>query len=649
MTLTTHFPDCRKKFQNKNSIGKTKRKNGSAGRYITRTKAVSKLQVTLKDFRRLCILKGIYPREPKKKFKGGNTTYYFAKDILFLSHEPLLDKFREQKAFLKKVRRAVGRHEKKAAKRLDARRPVYKLDHLIRERYPTFGDGLQDLDDALSLIFLFASLPSSKYVPAARIARCQQLRREFHAYIARTRTLRKVFISIKGIYFQAEVQGTTLTWVEPHAFAQQPTMEVDYRVMLSFMELYEALLTFVQYKLYHDQGLAYPPTLDDTLDASGASLSAVVLQPAPGQLAAAQATQQPKPRLLDENARPLSKEAQRALQKKLAALREAEPMDDASGSGEAADGATEGEEAARQMAEAAEDEAMLVQALPPDLAALRSLFENCVVFLGRETPVATLELLVLNCGGKVGWEGEASPLAATDSSITHQVMDRPQIPGDPIASREYVQPQWVFDCINARALLPTHPFQIGKRCPPHLSPFQDGAEGYVPAERIRQILADVAEGAEGAAGEDDDMEGGEDEEDDEDEDEDEEGEDEDEEDEEEEDDDAREYKRELRAEMSGKSYGGSVAKQSAAKGRSSGKPDAAALQAEEEKELAIMMMPRKKKRLYDRMQHGIKKKEAAADVLRKKREVIDEKATRAKGQWRSGKPPPKKQKVGAKD
>ena len=47
--------------------------------------------------------------------------------------------------------------------------PAYKLDHLIRERYPTFVDALQELDDVLCLVFLFASLSPSTYVPAARV------------------------------------------------------------------------------------------------------------------------------------------------------------------------------------------------------------------------------------------------------------------------------------------------------------------------------------------------------------------------------------------------------------------------------------------------------------------------------------------------
>ena len=33
--------------------------------------------------------------------------------------------------------------------------------------------------------------------------------------------------------------GVTLTWIVPHSFAQQPTMTVDYRIMLSLLELYE--------------------------------------------------------------------------------------------------------------------------------------------------------------------------------------------------------------------------------------------------------------------------------------------------------------------------------------------------------------------------------------------------------------------------
>lgn len=56
---------------------------------------------------------------------------------------------------------------------------------------------------------------------------------------------------------QAEVAGCAVTWLVPHQLAQVLPADVDYTVLLTFLEFYTTLLQFVMFKLYHNLGLRW--------------------------------------------------------------------------------------------------------------------------------------------------------------------------------------------------------------------------------------------------------------------------------------------------------------------------------------------------------------------------------------------------------
>lgn len=58
---------------------------------------------------------------------------------------------------------------------------------------------------------------------------------------------------------------------------KMPT-DVDFRVMLSFLEFYETLLRFVLFKLYHNIGLVYPPKIDAEKEQRGLFLAAFTME-----------------------------------------------------------------------------------------------------------------------------------------------------------------------------------------------------------------------------------------------------------------------------------------------------------------------------------------------------------------------------------
>lgn len=613
-------------------FGKEQRKGmrGSAANYITRSQALKKLQVTLKDFRRLCILKGVYPREPKKKPSGKDKTYYYLKDIMFMAHEPILEKFREFKTFMKKVKKAIGKRDLEDARRKHENRPTYELDHIVKERYPRFMDALSDLDDALCLVHLFALMPVGKGIKSEVTEQCLRLVREWQNYVVSTRSLTKVFVSIKGIYYQAVVQGQAITWLVPHQFTQTMDKRVDVRVMLTFLEFYQVLLKFVNFQLYTELGICYPPKINLQLDAAGAQLASLQIervQKDETEAEDATTTSEEEAQEASTGVTQQQKDSEKRIKTLSASIKFNGPEDDEEAAQEERDYGTLSEPL--EAAFASNKLAAQIYEEQRKEESEKSLFSGLTFFLSREVPSACLELVLRSHGAQIGWDGAGSPFTEKHERITHHIMDRPH-QGHRYFNREYVQPQWIFDSVNNGILLPIARYVPGADLPPHLSPFvDDAAEGYTPEYRKQlnklksaaHVLREVTgvEDADEFADNDDESE-----------------------------DEEAAYAAGIKAEREGKAEEGSddededddeeeeaekveepakpASKKRSAADAATEKKSKKAKKEEEEaelKELAKSMMSKKSKRLYDRMQYGLGKKSDKIQALEDKRAMLD--------------------------
>ena len=306
--------------------------------------------------------------------------------------------------------------------------------------------------------------------------------------------------------------------------------------MTTFFEFYETLLGFVLFKLYGDLGVRYPMPVavagDATSVASGATLHPTLGGTATSVLSANLSALQTA---LHESARgnsavdavrdavrnkdisvggepqPATK-ATKKEQKKLMrsideALKGVNEEEEASHSESEGEGMDQNEDAGapvsaplREALEAIDDSALSDEhdgtniITNPAAQKRHRLFHKLTFFLSREVPRGYLELVILSYGGRLGWEGQDSPISMNDGTITHHIVDRPKLlPSYSTLpkSREYIQPQWILDCTNFNFCLPVEKYSVGSELPPHLSPWvDDKEEGYVPkykeeVERLR--------------------------------------------------------------------------------------------------------------------------------------------------------------------
>ena len=336
--------------------------------------------------------------------------------------------------------------------------------------------------------------------------------------------MRKVFLGIKGVYYEIDAPGqggdaVPVRWLEGYEFQQHVPHDVDFRILLTFLELYRTLISFVLFKLYTEENLVYPPPLDVELDEQGESVGALRLverKEETGEKGEGGA----------ETGKTVSK---KEVKKAIRGIKVAKQVD-ADMDEEMEDDGNEDvdEEFVERPSKTQVDDvataplttySTLIATSSTSNSSRSLLFAPYTFYLSRETSSRTWEFVVRAIGGKViTCLSASSPDAAKEAdTITHVIIDRPMT-NERMREMEsgrkwvWIQPQWIADCVNRGKVLGSNEYGPGKLLPPHLSPWEGEGELNRPwLEENAEAVAGIEDDAEdaqndGEADEDEDSE-----------------------------------------------------------------------------------------------------------------------------------------------
>ncbi|CRG99953.1 pescadillo homolog, putative [Plasmodium relictum] len=495
-------------------------KKKKEGNYLTKKNIIRKLYLNEDEFRKLCIFKGIYPKDYKeiplkyrKKFYK-HKIFYTRNDYLKLSHEKIIQDFRKIKIFLRKYKKfKIVMEDEARSKNIVSNFPKYKLDHIIKERFPVLSYAVEQLDDSLSAVIAYSLLPSNEKLGIKNnlVKLCEDLKNHFHYYIYKTKKIKKAFISVKGYYLQAEILQKKVTWIVPHIYTPYLSKSIDFRLITTFIEYYVSLLKFVLYKLYKLDNLQYPPEENETL--KNEKFKHLAYDPYFISIYEAKKNDLEKKKEKKDNK--CSREKQRKIKKKGICDKEKEndnalvvnkknkvnskKNDDHKDNDKIVPKSLQNDKKAQSEKENKnenneilknneenENKNTPVKHNINDEDNINELFKNYIFYIHNDMPFYILSIIILSCGGQICWKNLYSPFKYESKKITHEIVEAHEsiILNEFKYKRNIIQPQYVFDCLNRRKILPCSDYSIDKNLPVHLSPFieDDNYKNFVKKE-----------------------------------------------------------------------------------------------------------------------------------------------------------------------